>query len=845
MKNRSSPHRSRYAVTILLILISMFTVTSLYYNQTPYNPADLLPPLPKVNAVTPPSIILNPISGPRGVTVAVSGSGFSPSDTQVTLSSTPAGLGATGSCTVSSGSITGVCSFLVLNTAALGSYSVIATGNVALDPASYTFTVTNTATISINPISGPRGVTVVVSGSGFSPSDTQVALSSNPALLGAGGPCTVTGGSITGSCTFTVSNTAALGSYAVIATGNAASDFASYAFTVTATSPIILLNPISGPRGVTVVVSGSGFGPSDTQVALSSNPALLGAGGPCTVSSGSITGSCTFTVSNTAALGSYSIIATGNAASDFASYAFTVTATSPIILLNPISGPRGVTVVVSGSGFGPSDTQVALSSNPALLGAGGPCTVSSGSITGSCTFTVSNTAALGSYSIIATGNAASDFASYTFQVTNTATILLNPISGPRGVTVVVSGSGFSPSDAHVALSSTPAGLGATGSCTVSSGSITGVCSFTVLNTAALGSYSVIATGDVVFDSASYAFTVTNTATISINPISGPDGVIVFVSGSGFSPSDASVTLSSNPAGLGAGGPCTVTGGSITGSCTFTVSNTAALGSYSIIATGNAASDFASYAFTVANTATISINPISGPRGVNVFVSGSGFSPSDASVTLSSNPGGLGATGSCTVTGGSIAGVCSFLVSNTAALGSYSVIATGNAALDSASYTFQVTNTATISINPISGPGGVNVFVSGSGFSPSDASVALSSNPGGLGATGSCTVTGGSIAGVCSFLVSNTVALGSYAVIATGNVVSDFASFTFTVANTAHILVEDPISGPDGVIVFVSGSGFSPSDASVALSSNPGLLRCRWAVYCCGWFDYWFLHVHGE
>jgi hypothetical protein len=87
-------------------------------------------------------ITLTPYTGAVGTVVTASGSGFSPSDTMVTLSNTPAGLGArAATCTVSGGVISPPCSFTVSNTAALGAYTVTATGNVASDSASATFTV--------------------------------------------------------------------------------------------------------------------------------------------------------------------------------------------------------------------------------------------------------------------------------------------------------------------------------------------------------------------------------------------------------------------------------------------------------------------------------------------------------------------------------------------------------------------------------------------------------------------------------------------------------------------------------------------------------------------------------
>jgi len=338
-----------------------------------------------------PSLSLNPSTGPIGVTVQVSGSGFSMSDYSCTLSGT---VVSSQSCSVSGGVLTGT--FTAANVP-VGSYTVTGTGGQAGDSATASFTLASAPAVTFNPISASPGTTVQVSGTGFEVSDTSCSLSGSPA---SSPTCSVVNGALSG--TFIVANIAA-GFYTVTATGNPGGDSASSSFKVNAAAPSITLSPSTARAGATVQVSGVGFSPSDSACTLSGGTVV--ASQTCSITNGAVTAS--FVVANVAT-GPYTITVTGSPTSDSASTVFNV-GTPVSITLTPGSGPPGFTVQVTGSGFSTNDASCTIAS-PAVISAS--CSISAGALTGS--FVVANVG-VGYYTVTATGSTG-DFASATFAV---------------------------------------------------------------------------------------------------------------------------------------------------------------------------------------------------------------------------------------------------------------------------------------------------------------------------------------------------------------------------------------------------------------------------------------------
>ncbi len=469
----------------------------------------------------------------------------------------------------------------------------------------------------------------------------------------------------------------------------------------------------------------------------------------------------------------------------------------PTVTLSPASGQIGSVASFSGSGFSPSDTSCSLSGT---IVASQTCSISGGVLTGS--FTVATVLA-GSYSVTVTGSPAGDSASASFTVNGVVlpSVAFNPTSSASGSTVDVSGSDFSSTDTSCSLSGT---VIASQTCSVSGGTLTGA--FTVAAIVS-GSYSVTVTGNPSGDSATGSFTVstgTTTISLSLNPTTAPGGSTVDVSGSGFSSSDTSCSLSG---GAVESETCSVSSGTLTGS--FLVASVGA-GVYTITAIGSPADDGASVSFTIGSTAGLSmaLSPTSGAAGSTVQASVSDLSTSDTSCSLS---GTAIASQSCSISDGIL--TWSFVVADVLA-GSYTITATGSPIGDSASGTFTVSVSATsLTFDPSSAGVGSTVDVSGSGLSPSDTSCSLS---GTVIASQSCLISGGTYTG--TFIVAN-VASGAYVVTVTGSPEYDSASASFTVGTGSLVVTFNPVSAAAGSTVQVSGSGFSTIDSTCTLSGS--------------------------
>ncbi|MGA3109395.1 MAG: hypothetical protein ABSD99_08040 [Candidatus Bathyarchaeia archaeon] len=269
-------------------------------------------------------------------------------------------------------------------------------------------------------------------------------------------------------------------------------------------------------------------------------------------------------------------------------------------------------------------------------------------------------------------------------------LMLNPTSAQvfssafPTLNVLVQGSGFSSKDTTCTLSGIP--VASPASCPISGGNL--ATSFNVANVPP-GSYIVTATGDPEGDYSSASFTVLPPSLI-LNPSSGQAGVTVSVSGVGFY-SPESCTLIGIPVSVSS---CSITGGVLTGS--FTVAGPPVLpGTYCItVTTTGGDTGVATALFTVTSPPTppqqITLIPSIPPLvpiaqpGTTILVSGSGFSLTDTSCSLSGNP--VGVPIVCTIVAGTITPF-SFVVANVRP-GTYIITATGSTG-DRATYNLQV------------------------------------------------------------------------------------------------------------------------------------------------------------
>ena len=365
---------------------------------------------------------------------------------------------------------------------------------------------------------------------------------------------------------------------------------------------------------------------------------------------------------------------------------------TPSVSFDTSNGIPGTLVTVTLSGYDSSDTSCTISGTPVYNPTS--CSLTGGS--GTLTFTVKQYTAAGSYVITVTGNPKGDSVQTSFQV-NGLSLSLNPTSGPVGTEVTLTTTNVPTNDTSCSISSPSASVVTLSACVVSNGSGSGTF---IVGKVSSGDYVIevtACTGNTgcnpsAGDFAQQVFTVTAGPLITLTPANGVLGADISVSGTGFQLSDqsCSITSPSNPNVVENAG-CAVTSGTEGIHGSFIVGNVPT-GQYVIEVTGctgnNGCSpsqgDFAQQVLTVTGTLTPSIvpNAISDVPGTTIQVSGSGFSSSDISCSLSGSAVG---SSTCSISGGILSG--SFVVANVAT-GSYTITATGSSG-DSASTPFDV------------------------------------------------------------------------------------------------------------------------------------------------------------
>ncbi|MDE1764421.1 MAG: hypothetical protein KGH88_09315, partial [Thaumarchaeota archaeon] len=356
-------------------------------------------------------------------------------------------------------------------------------------------------------------------------------------------------------------------------------------FTVT---PQINVNPIGGPAGQIVTVTGFDFAPSST-VMLTFNGTTRTTS-PSTIttdSSGSFT--ATFTVPGITA-GSYLVVAEDSQHNVGASV-FTVILT---VSLTPATGHVGDQTTVGGSGFNPSSSMT-LTYNGVPVGTS--TTNSTGSFTATITIPPSG---IGSQHLVVSDASCNTVNSL---ININPSLTLNPGTGPSSRTVTVIGSGFARSSAvtltydGTALATSPSVI-----TTDSSGSFTAT--FSVPSSAS-GSHNIVAT-DSQSDNMSVVYYIDNlSALISLKPGNTSPGGIITVNGTSFASSSQAI-LKFNSTAL-ATSPGTITTDS-SGSFTATSSIPyVPAGQYKINATNNSGTVLSTAIFTAGPS--LSLNPV--------------------------------------------------------------------------------------------------------------------------------------------------------------------------------------------------------------------------------------------
>jgi len=171
---------------------------------------------------------------------------------------------------------------------------------------------------------------------------------------------------------------------------------------------------------------------------------------------------------------------------------FTTVRSAAVIYLRPTSGPIGVDVSVSGTGFSPTDTTCSFSSSSSAV-TSAACVVSAGVLTGG--FIVGNVLP-GAYVIEAAGNQG-DSAQALMNINGVPSVGLSPATGQPGTQITFQASGFMPTDTTCTISgpsSTNVILTSTSACVIRSGSGAPMGGFTIGN-ASPGQYVIELTGN--------------------------------------------------------------------------------------------------------------------------------------------------------------------------------------------------------------------------------------------------------------------------------------------------------------------------------------------------------------
>ena len=450
------------------------------------------------------------------------------------------------------------------------------------DCAGAVFNLTAGPTIVLAPATGPGGISVTVTGAGFSSADTSITISGAVLLFSL--PCTLTGGSITGNCAFQVDGGLA-GPHTITGVGNVVGGLTDTAYATFTLFPTITLSPSSGLVGSSFTTSGVDFsaGPAAADVTFDgvlltpSGGSDCGAGSSDTLITPDPEGSfvCTFTAPTWTVAGTNYVQGDDTSTGELTAVRTFTSGSAVTITSTPTTGPVGTPVRVAGSGWTPSD-YVLLGVGPvgddystagvfcAGTSGGEPTVNATGGFTCSFDFPAVGP---GVYAVLATdATAVTDpitivYSTNTFTVGSVVTITSTPTACPVGTAVTVAGLGWTPSD-YVLLGVGPVGddystVGVF--CTGTSGgeptvNATGgfACSFD-FPPVGIGVYSVLATDateitdPITIVYSTNTFTVGSVVTITSTPTTGPVGTAVTVTGLGWTPSDY-VLLGVGPVG---------------------------------------------------------------------------------------------------------------------------------------------------------------------------------------------------------------------------------------------------------------------------------------------------------
>ncbi len=482
--------------------------------------------------------------------------------------------------------------------------------------------------ISISPITGVPGTQVTVTGSGFVGNETGITVTYDGTTTVATGITANSGGGW--SATFAVPASAS-GSHVIGAYGSATTAASVPTTTFTVTSAISI-SPSSGAAGSPLTVTGSGFGASETGITVTYDGTTVALG---IIATSQGAWSVAFVVPASAS-GPHSIDASGSVTTSVPAMTFIVI---PGISISPSRGAAGSSLTVTGSGFGPSETGITVTYDGIPVAQ----SIIANSRGGwSATFEIPASTS-GSHSIGAYGSVtpAASVPYITFTVT--PGISLSRSIGAAGSPLTVTGSSFGASETGITVTydGTPVAQ------SIIANSQGGWSATFVVPASGSGSHIIAAYGSITPAASVPNMTFAVTSGVSISRSSGATGSSVTVTGSGFGPSEAGITVTYDGTPVARGITANFQGA---WSATFEIPASTS-GSHSIGASGSLtqATSATEVGFTV--VPAISVSDDYGYVGETVDVTGSGFA-ANAPLTFSYDNQEINAQGGSTDSSGS-------------------------------------------------------------------------------------------------------------------------------------------------------------------------------------------------
>ena len=540
----------------------------------------------------PPTVVsYNPPSAEAGATVLITGTNFSTTagDNTVSFNGTAATVTASTATTITTTVPVG---------ATTGTVTVTVSEQTGTGP-EFTVVPPPPTVVSYNPPSAEAGATVLITGTNFSTTagDNTVSFNGTVAIVTASTATTITTtvpvGATTGTVTVTVSEQTGTGPEFTVVDPLAPT--------------VVSYNPPSARAGATVLITGTNFSTTagDNTVSFNGTTATVTASTATTITTtvpvGATTGTVTVTVDGKTATGPE----------------FTVVdpLAPTVVSYNPPSAEAGATVLITGTNFSTTagDNTVSFNGTAATVTASTATTITTtvpvGATTGTVTVTVDGKTGTGSEFTVVDPLAPT-------------VVSYNPPSARAGATVLITGTNFSTTagDNTVSFNGTAATVTASTATTITTtvpvGATTGTVTVTVDGKTATGpEFTVVVPPPPTV--------------VSYNPPSARAGATVLITGTNFSTTAGDNTVSFN------GTAATVTASTAT-TITTTVPVGATTGTVTVTVDGKTGTGSEFTVVVPPPPTVVSYNPPSARAEETVIITGTNFSTTAGDNTVSFN-----------------------------------------------------------------------------------------------------------------------------------------------------------------------------------------------------------------